>query len=115
MHAVPVPVPVPPSVRSGPDVPPPQTFAVPPPAQVCGEVQLPHELTARFVPQLSLAVTLPQFLPSREQNALSLSAVHELPALPNIWSSAIWKVAVSPLFAVTRRRNCWYAVPCENE
>jgi len=59
--------------------PPPQTFAVPPPAQVCGEEQVPQLLTVREVPQLSLAVTEPQFLPRREQNAVLLSAVHVVP------------------------------------
>jgi hypothetical protein len=59
--------------------PPPQTLAVPPPPQVCGEVHEPHEETVREVPQLSAAVTLPQFLPRREQNAASVSAVHEPP------------------------------------
>src|SRR5262245_31493021 len=87
--------------------PPPQTFAVPPPPHVCGDVHEPQELTVRLVPQLSFAVTVPQFFARREQNALSLSGVQLEPALPNIWSSAIWKVPVSPLLAVTRRRNCW--------
>src|SRR4051794_26191689 len=58
LHGVPVPVAVPPSVRSGFE-PPPQTFAVPPPPHVWGEVQEPHELTVRDVPQLSFAVTVP--------------------------------------------------------
>src|SRR5438132_1257986 len=53
----------------------PQTLAVPPPAQVCGAVQLPHEEAVRAAPQLSVPVTLPQFLPSAEQNAVSLSGV----------------------------------------
>jgi hypothetical protein len=48
---------------------------VPPPPQVAGEVQVPHELTVRDVPQLSLAVTLPQLSPSRVQNAVVLSGV----------------------------------------
>jgi hypothetical protein len=51
----------------------PQTFAVPPPAQVCGAPHVPHEGTVRDAPQLSLAVTLPQFLPSREQKFASPS------------------------------------------
>ena len=60
----------------------PQTLALPPPAHVCGEVHVPHELTVRDVPQLSLAVTPPQFLPSREQNAVSVSGLHdELPVV----------------------------------
>jgi hypothetical protein len=53
----------------------PQTFAAPPPAHVCGAVHAPHEATVRDVPQLSAAVTAPQFFPSRVQNAVSLSAV----------------------------------------
>jgi hypothetical protein len=52
---------------------------VPPPPQVAGEVQVPQELTVREVPQLSLAVTEPQFLPRREQNAVLVSAVHAPP------------------------------------
>jgi hypothetical protein len=60
-------------------LPPPQTLAVPPPPHVAGEVQDPHELTVREVPQLSLAVTEPQFLPRREQNAASVSAVQPPP------------------------------------
>src|SRR5438552_3396565 len=43
---------------------------------VCGEVHEPHDVTVRAVPQLSLALTVPQFLPSRAQNAGSLSGVH---------------------------------------
>jgi hypothetical protein len=54
----------------------PQTFALPPPPHVFGEVQLPQELTVRVFPQLSVPVTLPQFLPSLEQNAAFDSAVH---------------------------------------
>jgi hypothetical protein len=52
----------------------PHTFAMPPPAQDSGEAHVPHEATVRDAPQLSLAVTLPQSLPSRTQNAVSLSA-----------------------------------------
>jgi hypothetical protein len=51
-------------------------LAVPPPAHVLGAVQVPHEVTERELPQLSFAVTLPQFLPTRVQNAASVSAVH---------------------------------------
>jgi hypothetical protein len=40
-----------------------------------GEVQVPHELTVRAVPQLSVPVTLPQFLPSLEQKVVLLSGV----------------------------------------
>jgi len=56
----------------------PQTLATPPPPQVWGAVQVP-QLTVRDVPQLSFAVADPQFSPSREQNALLLSAV-QLPS-----------------------------------
>jgi hypothetical protein len=52
---------------------------VPPPPQVCGAVQVPHELTVRDVPQLSLAVTLPQFFPRREQNDAFVSGVQLVP------------------------------------
>src|SRR5688572_29394260 len=61
-------------LRAGPVLPPPQTLATPPPPQVWGEVQVPH-ITDRDWPQLSFAVTVPQFLPSREQKAGSLSGV----------------------------------------
>ena len=57
----------------------PHTLAVPPPAHVWGDVHVPQELTVRDVPQLSLAVTPPQFTPSREQNAVSVSGVHDEP------------------------------------
>jgi hypothetical protein len=53
----------------------PQTFEVPPPPQVAGEVQVPQLVTVRDVPQLSFAVTVPQFLPTRVQNAGSVSGV----------------------------------------
>jgi len=42
-------------------------------------VQVPHELTVRDAPQLSLPVTLPQFFPSREQNAAAPSGVQVAP------------------------------------
>jgi hypothetical protein len=55
----------------------PHTFAAPPPPHVTPvPEQVPHEGTVRFVPQLSAAVTLPQLLPSREQNAVLFSATH---------------------------------------
>jgi hypothetical protein len=57
----------------------PHTFATPPPAQVCGGVQLPQFATVRILPQLSFAVKLPQLLPVREQNAGSVSGVHGVP------------------------------------
>ena len=52
----------------------PQTFCVPPPPQVWGEVQVP-QLYVLEVPQLSLAVTLSQFLPSLVQNVGPVSGV----------------------------------------
>jgi hypothetical protein len=52
----------------------PHRFAVPPPPQALGAAHVP-QVTVRAVLQLSGAVTLPQFLPLREQNAASLSAV----------------------------------------
>src|SRR5678815_5127718 len=61
------------------EVPPPHVFAVPSPPQVVGELQVPHELTVRETPQLSLAVTEPQLLPSRWQNAGLLSSVQPPP------------------------------------
>ena len=64
------------------DAPPPQTLAVPPPPQVAGDVHVPHELTVRDVPQLSFAVTEPQFLPRREQKAVLVSAVQVPPQVP---------------------------------
>jgi hypothetical protein len=39
-------------------------------------LHVPHEATVRLAPQLSVFVTLPQFLPSRAQNVVSFSAVH---------------------------------------
>ena len=51
-------------------MPPPHTLAVPPPPQVCGEMQLPQLETVRVLPQLSVAVTFPQFFPNRWQKAL---------------------------------------------
>jgi hypothetical protein len=55
---------------------PPHTFAVPPPAHVCGDVHVPQLATVRIVPQLSAAITCPQFLPRRVQNAAFVSAGH---------------------------------------
>jgi hypothetical protein len=54
----------------------PHALAVPPPAQVCGGVHEPHDGTVRDAPQLSAAVTLPQFFPSRVQKVALSSAVH---------------------------------------
>src|SRR4051812_49622269 len=78
-----------------PLLPPPQTFAAPPPPQVCGEVQVPHELTVREVPQLSLAVTEPQFLPRREQNVVLVSAVQLPPRATGFRSQARRALAVT--------------------
>ena len=47
----------------------PQTLSVPSPPHVCGEAQVPQS-TVLGVPQLSLAVTLPQFLPKRVQKSV---------------------------------------------
>jgi hypothetical protein len=73
----------------------PQTFAVPAPPHVSGEVQLPQLGTVRIVPQLSFPVTLPQFFPFRAQNAAFDSAVQPKPrssahlifeqVIPNAW------------------------------
>jgi len=43
--------------------------------QLCVPLQVPHA-ALREVPQLSAAVTVPQFLPRRVQNAVLLSGVH---------------------------------------
>jgi hypothetical protein len=54
----------------------PQTLTAPPPPHVTPvPLHVPHEATVLLSPQLSVAVTLPQFLPSRAQNAVSVSAV----------------------------------------
>jgi hypothetical protein len=54
--------------------------------QLVPEVQVPQLLTVRAAPQLSVPLTEPQFLPSREQNAEFVSGVqpHTLPAL-QLW------------------------------
>jgi len=57
----------------------PQALGTPPPPQVCGEVQVPHELTVREVPQLSSAVTLPHAALKRVQKAASVSGVQLVP------------------------------------
>jgi hypothetical protein len=57
----------------------PQALGTPPPPQVWGEEQEPHELTVRELPQLSGAVTLPQAALSRAQKAALLSGVHVEP------------------------------------
>src|SRR5262245_1528084 len=53
----------------------PQTLVVPPPPHVCGMAQVP-QLAVRVAPQLSVPVTLPQFLPSLAQKAGSDSGAH---------------------------------------
>lgn len=40
---------------------------------ICVDEQVPQEATVRAVPQLSFALTAPQFLPRREQNEASVS------------------------------------------
>jgi hypothetical protein len=65
----------------------PQTPARPPPPQVCGEAQEPHDETVREAPQLSVPVSEPQLLPRREQKAALLSGVQvepppQTPAMP---------------------------------
>lgn len=51
----------------------PQTFAVPPPPQVWGKAQVPHEVTVRARPQLSVPLKAPHFFPRRSQKAASVS------------------------------------------
>jgi hypothetical protein len=53
----------------------PHTLAVPLPPHVCGELQLP-QLTVRVVPQLSTAVTDPQFLPTVAHSCALVCGVH---------------------------------------
>jgi hypothetical protein len=52
----------------------PHTFVAP---QVWGEVHVPQLETVREMPQLSAAVTVPQFFPSREQNCVFVSGVQQ--------------------------------------
>lgn len=47
------------------------------PPQVCGAVQVPQLVIVRVVPQLSAAVTEPQFLTRREHICVSLSGVQQ--------------------------------------
>jgi hypothetical protein len=47
-----------------------------PALQTSGAVHVPQEPTVRLALQLSVAVTVPQFLPTREQNAVSVSEAH---------------------------------------
>jgi hypothetical protein len=70
----------------------PHTFAAPAPPHVCGAVHVPHELTVRICPQLSMFMTWPQSLPKRVQKAVSLSAVQPhtfaVPAPPHVCGEA---------------------------
>jgi hypothetical protein len=56
--------------------------------QDCGDAHVP-QLTVRLLPQLSLALTLLQLAPLREQNRASLSAVQPqvlaVPLPPQVW------------------------------
>jgi hypothetical protein len=53
----------------------PHTFVVPPPPHVTPVPEQVPQFVVRDTPQLSVAVKLPQFLPRRVQNVVSLSAV----------------------------------------
>ena len=66
------PLPVPARVTATGKVGVVQTLATPP-EQTWGLVQLPQRVTVRLTPQLSAALTCPQFLPSRVQKAGSVS------------------------------------------
>jgi hypothetical protein len=89
---------------SGVHVETPQTLAVPPPAHVLGAVQVPHEVTERELPQLSFAVTVPQFLASRVQNAASVSAVHGgTPQTLAVTAPQVWPGVVQVPHEVTVR------------
>jgi hypothetical protein len=59
----------------------PHTFGVPALPHVNGAVQVPHRTLRRW-PQLSRAVTVPQFLPSRAQNAALVSGAHAARSSP---------------------------------
>jgi hypothetical protein len=63
------------------------TLGLPPPPQTWGEVHgvpKPQSRTVRGLPQTSFAVTVPQFLPSRVQNAVSLSVEALQPQTPEV-------------------------------
>ena len=68
-----------------------QTFAVPPPPQVAGCVQLP-QLTVRELPHASFAVSVPQFAVSRVHSAASVSLLQPQefarPAPPQVAGAA---------------------------
>ena len=78
-----------------PEPPVPHTFATPAPPQVAGAVQAPQELSIRGVPQLSVALTLPQFFPRREHKLASLSGVHVMP--PQAASVSVGAIAMPEL------------------
>ena len=69
----------------------PQTFAVPPPAHVCGELHPPHDVV-RGRPQLSVAVTVPQVAPWAAQKAAVVCGVQPqtfaLPLPPQVVGDA---------------------------
>src|SRR5437016_1873926 len=98
LQAVPVPLAVPPSVLS-PFVALPHTLDVPPPPHVSGEVHVPQEVTVRDAPQLSFAVTVPQFFASLAQNDAFVSAVQLLPSATGLRSQGRMP------FAVTKRTS----------
>ena len=52
--------------------------------QTWGEVQVPQELTVRGAPQLSVPLTVPQFLPRRVQKAVFDSGVQVATAVKRI-------------------------------
>ena len=81
----------------------PQALGTPAPPQVCGEVQLPHELTVREVPQLSSAVTLPHAALSRVQKAALVSAVHVVGMSQDTWRRRLSSCAASVPAPLTRR------------
>src|SRR5258707_12170125 len=74
LQACPVPSADPPSVLSR-LAGSPHTLARPSPPQDSGCVQLPQR-TVRNAPQLSLAITVPQFVPLRAQNSPLRSGSH---------------------------------------
>jgi hypothetical protein len=91
----------------------PQTFEGPPPPHVTPvPLHVPHEATVRGLPQLSFAVTVPQFAPARAQNAASVSGVqphtpdtppppHETPVPPHVPHAATVREAPQLSLSVT--------------
>jgi hypothetical protein len=67
-----------------------------PPPQTSGHEQLP-QLAERGLPQLSVPLLLPQFLPRRAQNAPSVSGVHTQTLLVQVSAGGVEQV---PQFAV---------------